>query len=231
MTTVLITGANRGLGLEFTRQYAADGATVIACARNPKTADELNALAKDSEGRIRVEALDVTNGQAIARLAVKLEDETIDLLINNAGIMGPAADQSLDMADYDQWTATLETNVIGVHRVSTAFLPNLRKAGRPVIIAISSGLGSIEEASGGLYAYRTSKAGVNMVMRAMANDLREDAIIAVPLDPGWVQTDMGGARAPTPVDKAVADMRGVIGDLRLEQSGRFMRYDGGETPW
>ena len=228
MTTVVITGANRGIGLEFVRQYAKDGAKVIACAREPDKAAELRELS--AKGNVQVRALDTSDFKACAALGMQLAGEPIDLLINNAGYYGPKK-QSADDTDFEAWAYTFAVNTMGPLALSQALHENLKRGREKKIISISSGMASTEENGGGALAYRSSKAALNNVMKSLSVDWRRDGIIAVVLDPGWVKTDMGGKNAPTPPEQSVAGMRKVIAGLTLADSGKFLRWNGRERPW
>jgi NAD(P)-dependent dehydrogenase (short-subunit alcohol dehydrogenase family) len=223
--TVLITGANRGLGLEFARQYADAGWKVIGTARNPGTAAELNDLG------VRVLELDVTDGASVAKLAADLADEPIDLLINNAGIMDRDAD-SIESLDFDSVERVLAVNTIGPMRVTRAVLDNLRSGAGKQIVHITSGLGSIaENTRGGYYGYRESKAALNMFNRSLAAELRSEGFTCVVISPGWVQTDMGGAAATLTPEQSIAGMRSVIGSLTADDTGTFRSWDGAVVAW
>jgi NAD(P)-dependent dehydrogenase (short-subunit alcohol dehydrogenase family) len=231
MPTVLITGANRGLGLELARQYAADGWRVLACSRHPD-AEALDAIEQE-HGDVSRHALEVTDAASIAALASSLHGTAVDVLLNVAGVMhrrAVATEGSARAAfggfDYDDWTRVLAVNVLAPVRVAEAFLDQRK------IVTLSSELGSIgANETGGLYAYRSSKAAVNAVMKSMAIDLAPRGIIAVPMHPGWVRTDMGGPKAPLSAEESASGMRRVIAGLTLDDSGRFLRYDGEELPW
>lgn len=237
MPTVLITGASRGLGLEFVRQYAADGWRVIAAARDPAHSEPLAALAR--AGDVRLHALDVADHAAIEALARTLAGESIDVLINNAGLMGGvgsatdgARAQVFGRTDYAEWERVLRVNVLAPMKMSEAFVEHLAAGGGGKIVTLSSVLGSIGgNAQGGLYVYRTSKSAVNALMRSMALDLAPRGILAVAVHPGWVSTDMGGARAPLKPEASIAGLRQLIARLGPAESGRFWRYDGEEIPW
>ncbi len=227
METVLLTGANRGIGLEFARQYAADGWRVIATCRAPDEADGLHGLA----GSIEVRALDVGDFAAIERLAAELEGETIDLLLNNAGVSGPRPAR-LGGMDYADWLGVLRTNSVAPVCLADNFLSQVERSQRKLIVSLSSRLGSIgENSSGGDYAYRASKAALNAGMKSLAVDLGPRGITVVVLHPGWVRTDMGGPHGPVEVTDSVAGMRRVIEGLGAADSGRFLDYAGEEAPW
>lgn len=225
MKTILITGANRGIGLELARQYASDGDKILACCRNPQEATDLKAL----EG-VKVFQLDVADGASVEALKAELGDTPIDILINNAGInLEP---QSFEEMDFDKWEETFRVNSIGPFRVVQALIDNVKAGKDKKIITISSKMGSVGNVYyGGAIAYSSSKSAVNMVTKILANRLRDDGIIAVPLHPEWVRTDMGGPGARISAEESAAGLRTVIAGLTLETSGRFFQYDGEELPW
>ena len=227
MPSVLITGANRGLGLEFTRQYAADGWRVFAACRDPAGARNLAAV----EGDVSAETLDVDDGPQVAALANKLSGQPIDVLINNAGIYGPK-DVTRDTVVYDAWGQVFRTNAMSPLAVSAAFAANVAQGGQKKIITLSSIMGSIaENDSSGDFIYRSSKAAVNAVMKSLAGDLKSEGITVAVLHPGWVRTDMGGPDAAIEAPESVTGMRAVIAGLKESDSGRFLNYDGTEIPW
>jgi NAD(P)-dependent dehydrogenase (short-subunit alcohol dehydrogenase family) len=231
MPTTLVTGANRGLGLEFARQYAADGWQVFATCRVPKAAKELQQIAAESGGRVRVLEMDVTDAASVRAAAAGLEGEAIDLLLNNAGVGGPPG-QQLGSLDYAAWARVLDTNTLGPMRVAEAFLESVAKSRLKQIVTITSGMGSIaDNTSGGRYAYRSSKAAVNMVMKSLSVDLAPRGITCVVMSPGWVRTDMGGAGGKLAPDESIRAMRSVIAPLGLKDSGRFLSYNGKDFPW
>jgi NAD(P)-dependent dehydrogenase (short-subunit alcohol dehydrogenase family) len=238
MPTTLITGANRGLGLEFARQYAAEGWRVFAGARDPSRADELQALAARWPETVRVEALDVTDAASVAALAGRLAGQPIDLLVNNAGRGGQPGADVLGRIDYDLWSELLAANTLGPMRVTEALIENIAGSEKKQVVTITSGLGSLSVLASGdipgfgpAYQYRTSKAAVNMAMLALAHEVRPRRITVVLFSPGWVRTDMGGPNAPLTPPESIAGMRRVIAGLTLEQSGRFLNHDGTEVPW
>jgi NAD(P)-dependent dehydrogenase (short-subunit alcohol dehydrogenase family) len=231
MPTILITGASRGLGLEFTRQYLAEGYAVIAACRNPGKAAALQQLERGSKGALTLVELDVADSASVRRAASRVPNPTIDILVNCAGVIG-APGQSIGSLDYEDWTQVLQVNVVGPARVCEAFLDRVAKSDRRLIVTITSGMGSLaDNTSGGFISYRTSKAAVNMLMRSAAVDLKSRRITCVVLNPGWVKTDMGGANAKLSPEESVGAMRRVIAKLDTKDSGRFYNYDGREYPW
>jgi NAD(P)-dependent dehydrogenase (short-subunit alcohol dehydrogenase family) len=227
MAYVLVTGANRGLGLEFVKQYAAAGYRVFAASRSPSA--PLTALAR-ADARISLHSLDVADAASIAALATELAGQPIDLLLCNAGSFGGTA-QKFGQIDYDAMLDTLRTNTLGPLRMAEAFVEHVARSERRLIAAVTSGMGSIADTSGGYYAYRASKAALNMSYRNLALDLRGRGIITCVINPGWVQTDMGGAGAPTKVEDSIAGMRRVFDAMSLATSGSFMDYRGGTLAW
>lgn len=231
MSTVLVTGANRGLGLEFARQYAAEGWQVIAACRAPDGATDLQRLAAESGGRIRILEMNVTDTASVRVAAAGLKGEAIDLLLNNAGVGGPPG-QQLGSLDYAAWARVLDTNSLGPMRVVEAFLENVAKSRMKQIVTITSGMGSIEDnTSGGRYANRSSKAAVNMVMKSLSVDLAPRGISCVVMNPGWVRTDMGGSGGKLSPAESIRAMRSVIAALKPEDSGKFLNYTGKPYPW
>lgn len=217
MPTVLITGANRGIGLEFARQYSADGWDVVATVR--EHSPELDAL------NVQVERLDMRNLDAVATFGERLD--SLDLLIANAGTYGPKSPQSGQ--DGEEWLETFAINAVAPYILARSVLePVARSEGK--LIAISTKMGSIEDNdSGGFIAYRSSKSALNSAWRSLAVD--NPGVICAVLHPGWVQTRMGGASAPLDPGQSIAGMRQVIEGLGREQSGSFFAYDGTTVPW
>jgi NAD(P)-dependent dehydrogenase (short-subunit alcohol dehydrogenase family) len=233
--TVLITGSNRGLGLEFARHYATSGWTVIATVRDPDAAAELRELAANT-GRVTIERLDVLDRAAIAGLAARYAGKPIDVLINNAGIGGDPALQSLGSFDYALFEEAMAVNVYGPLALSDAFLPNVAASRDKKIVAITSGWGVFSlPRPPGPYFYRASKAALNMAMHALATDLRDDGIIVGLVAPGAADTALrrqlqGNTPAPTAAE-SVAAMVKVIDRLTLENSAQPINFDGDVLPW
>jgi NAD(P)-dependent dehydrogenase (short-subunit alcohol dehydrogenase family) len=224
MTTVLITGANRGLGLEFARQYQADGAAVIACCRHPEKADSLNRLG------VRVMELDVADAAAVAALAAALKGVALDIVVANAGIWGPA-NQSADGCDPEAVLEVLRLNAVAPLRLAQALKPNLLAGPTRKFAVLTSKMGSISDSSGGTIAYRASKAALNMIMHTVAKDWARAGILIGLFHPGWVRTDMGGPSAPLDIPTSISGLRARIADLSPATSGHFIDYAGREIGW
>jgi NAD(P)-dependent dehydrogenase (short-subunit alcohol dehydrogenase family) len=231
MSTVLVTGANRGLGLEFVRQYAAAGDTVIAACRKPAAARELEALAAASDGRVSMPAVDVASDASVAELKGTVGDQPIDILVANAGVMGPPRQQQPGKLDFPGWLETLSVNALGPVRVAEAFLPNLRAGREKKLIAITSGMGSTGASPGGYFAYRSSKAALNNAWVGLSAALKGDRIVCVAMSPGWVKTDMGGAGAELTPAKSVGALRALIDRFTLKDTGRFVGHRGEDIEW
>lgn len=233
MKTLLITGANRGIGLEFCNQYAAAGWRVLACCRDPGKAGALKQLASRHPDLIKLHALDITDHAQIAQLARTLSDESIDLLINNAGVY-PESDKrgGFGHTDYAEWMAAFNINTMAPLKMVEAFVQQIARSKLKLIVTITSQMGSIaDNGSGGSYLYRSSKAAANMVVKSLAVDLKEKGITSVAFNPGWVKTDMGGPNAMIPVEQSVDDMRKVIDGLTPADTGKFIGNDGVVIPW
>jgi len=236
MPTVLVTGANRGLGLELTRQYCADGWNVIATCRDPKTAADLQAL-DQAHPSLNVHALDVSDFAAIDKLAKDLNHHPIDVLINNAGLFGPKAKadnnhtQDFGHMDYEMWAMLLRVNTMAPMKMAEAFVGAVAASQQKKIVTITSTVGSHPRADGQFYAYRTSKAAANMLMHNMSHDLKDRGIITAAFCPGWVKTRMGGPNAELEAPESISTMRSVIRDLTLAATGRFWLYNGDLLPW
>ena len=219
MPRVLVTGANRGIGLEFARQYSADGWDVIATAR--ETSAELAALG------VRVEPLDLRDLGAVAALSAGI-DGPLDLLIANAGTMTPENGATAD--DARAWAEMMTVNSIAPYLLAKSVLRQVAEA-RGKLIALSSGMGSIGESSGGYVPYRTSKAALNMAWHSLAIEAKPLGVVAAALDPGWVKTRMGGPNALISAEQSVGDMRRLIDRLGPDQSGGFLKRDGTSHDW
>ena len=231
MPSTLITGANRGLGFEFSRQYLADGWQVYATCRDPASASKLRHLAEESNNKLRILAMEVTDPASIHTAATELDGHAIDLLLNNAGIIGPRG-QTIGNINYEAWANVLAVNTMGPMQVSEAFVEHAARSERKLIVTLTSGMGSIaDNTSGGSIVYRSSKAAVNMVMRSLAVDLAPRGITCVVINPGWVRTDMGGTNATLEPSESISPLRRLIEMLGPELSGKFFNHTGREYPW
>ena len=227
MPTTLITGAGRGLGLEFARQYAEDGWTVLAGVRDADAMGRLMAF----DGDISPVTIDIADPASVTIMAERLRGIPIDLLISNAGIFGP---RGMPIGDWDfaAWREVLEVNLIGTLRTAEAFLDHVMDGEGKKMAFVSSLMGSMtDNTSGGAYAYRSSKAALNAAVRSLSIDLASDDMILAILNPGWVRTDMGGPAASIGVEESVRGMRQVLAGLSPAETGRFWHYDGRELPW
>ena len=230
MTRLLISGANRGIGLELVRARLAQGDHVIACARLPEEADALQALKDTASDRLVILPLDVADAPSVFDLGASLGDRPIDVLVNNAGIIGPQAQATLDM-DFDGWAHTLAINTLGPLRVTQALLPNLRHGEKPRILIVSSQMGSMASHASDRLAYRSSKAAVNKVAQALATDLKPMGIAVAAIHPGWVRTRMGGQGAPLDPAESAAGISVLIDRLDLSRTGQFLNVDGAPLAW
>ena len=226
---VVVTGANRGIGLEFVRQFLSRGDTVEATARDPERATELNRLKEAVGERLRIHRLDVADDFSVSAFADALLPGPVDLLVNNAGL---GAWIGLDELDFQEAKRLFDVNALGPLRVTRALLPRLRQGSQKRIVHLTSRMGSIaDNSSGGSYGYRMSKAALNMASRTLAVDLAGEGMVSVVLHPGWVQTEMGGEGATTTPTDAVAAMIRIIDRLGPDESGRFFHANGTELPW
>ncbi|MEZ5870773.1 MAG: SDR family oxidoreductase [Nitratireductor sp.] len=226
MTTILITGTGRGIGLELAKQALARGWTVYGSARSP-VSDPAAHICDHPQFHDLV--FDVTDHAAVRAAAASI-DAPIDILINNAGIIGPQHQSTLDM-DFDGFAETLAVNTLAPLAVTQAFLPNLRRSSNPRVVTISSRMGSMSHSSSDRIAYRASKAAVNKVMQGLASDLRGAGIAVVSMHPGWVRTDMGGKAADITPQQSAAGILAIADRLTMQQSGHFINWDGAELAW
>ena len=240
MPSVLITGSNRGLGLEFARQYLTDGWEVHACCRQPEKATELSASGTDYPGNLHLRGMDIGDEKQIATVAADLKGHPLDLLINNAGIADGYGHGVYELKDdpdirnynFVFWEEMMRINTLAPAKVIGALLENIKAGEQKKIASLSSGVGSITNLSwAGKYGYCSSKAGLNMVSRGLAEWLKLEGVIVISLSPGWTRTDMGGPKATNSAEKSVSAMRKVLSALTLADSGRFWNFDGEELPW
>lgn len=222
MSTVLITGANRGIGLALAKEFKSQNWDVIATCRDPQKATDLNALG------VEVHALEVTDAASVAALAKTLNGKTIDALINNAGIAGGDG-LSTAKLDLNKFEEALRVNTIAPLRVTQALLPNLERSSDPRIVTISSQMGALSRNSAGYADYRASKAAVNKVMQVLALELSDMCVIV--MHPGWVQTDMGGAGAEITPQESARGIYKVVSSLTKKDTGRFIQWNGTDHPW
>jgi NAD(P)-dependent dehydrogenase (short-subunit alcohol dehydrogenase family) len=232
MPRVLITGSNRGLGLEWVRQCAARGWGVNATCRDPDAAAELQDLASRHPD-LRLHRLDVTAADQVAGVAEALRDEALDLLVNNAGVYFEHwGKDPIGGIDFEDWEETFRVNTLGPMRVTEALLPQLARGERPLVVAITSHMGSIADIDAPRdYAYRSSKAALNAAMHGLAHELEPRGIGLLLLHPGWVRTRMGGSSAPLSPEKSVRGMLALVDRFNPDMSGAFFRYDGARMPW
>jgi NAD(P)-dependent dehydrogenase (short-subunit alcohol dehydrogenase family) len=231
--TVLITGSNKGIGLELVHQYAARGWQVIATTRKPEDAAELKAFAA-THANVRVEALDVADHSMIDGLATRMKDKPLDILINNAGMAGSMGGQRFGKFDYASFRNTLEVNAVGPLKLSEAFAPNLRLGTQKKIVLLGTSEASFAGIDAArLYFYRSSKAAAHMLMLNLAYELKPQGIAVAVVNPGPVDTDMmKGVRMPLqPPAIAVAKVIGIIDGVNLANTGKFWNYSGGFVAW
>lgn len=230
----LITGANRGLGLGLARVYLEDGWRVITLSRS--SSSELEAL---DNGRLDIRCCDLTDDKQLATATNGIAGQAIDVLLNNAGRMAKPRNsenergvQGFGQFDRELWRQVFDINLFTPMALAELLVENLARSNNGRIVTISSTLGSMEQnTSGGLYAYRASKAGVNAITKSLSADLAEQGIIAISMHPGWVRTDMGGSGADIDITTSVTGMKAVIEELEPEDSGKFFSYDGSCLPW
>jgi len=220
MPNILITGANRGIGLEFARHYTSEGWDVIATARDPGEAGDLSATGA------RVLALDLADPASVDAFVAEIGDTPIDVLLSNAGVMGPLA------PDRDGWIETLAVNAVAPTLLALRLKPNLKAGTLKKAIATTSRMGSIaDNDSGGFYAYRSSKAALNAAWKSLSIEFRADDIAVAVVHPGWVRTDMGGPNAMIDTKTSIAGLAKIVDDLDLATTGRFWDYSGDEIAW
>jgi NAD(P)-dependent dehydrogenase (short-subunit alcohol dehydrogenase family) len=226
MPTLLVTGANRGLGLEFARAYARDGWRVVATCRDPADAADLKALS----GAVEVHKLDVTDHAAVDGLARTLAGQPVDVLMNNAGVIGPRR-QSFGDIDFAGWAEALAVNTLAPVKMCQSFADHVARSERKTMAAITSQMGSIEDGGSGYYAYRSSKAALNMAMRGIAKDLGGKGIKVAVFHPGWARTRMGGSGAAVDPADSIAGIRKILERLTGADSGSFFHYQGHKLAW
>ena len=239
MPTVLITGTSRGFGLLMTELFAQDGWTVLACCRTPAKAQELQTLSERFPGQIAIHALDVADFDAVDALAAELKGTPIDILLNNAGVLGKRnmdqgtlEDQAFGNSDWAEWELLYRTNTMAPMKMAEAFIDHVAASDQKKIVTVTSVVGSIGgSVFGGLYAYRASKAAANAVMKGLSIELAERGITAFPIHPGFAKTDMGGSRADIEPMEGARGVFKVVTKATLKDAGRFWTYEGTELPW
>lgn len=238
MPTLLITGANRGLGLNLLKLYDQEGWTIHACCRNPDSATDLQAVADDSAGRVTLHPLDVEDPSTIAGLKTALGATPIDMLINMAGYLGekalrePDGLQPFGVTDYDVMEKAYRINCVGPLRVCEALVDNVEASDQKTIINVSSIVGSIGgDTFGNFYMYRPSKTALNAITHAMAINLKDRGITVIPFHPGFTKTDMGGPTADIEIEDSVTGIKAVLDKVTIADTGRYLTWDGGELPW
>jgi len=230
MATVLITGTNRGIGLEFVKQFLAREDTVLATCRDMGSATELRQLKNDTS-KLHIFELDVSSQKSMEDLTLQLTGHAIDIFINNAGVYGPR-DSTFGKVSANEWAKVLQVNAKAPMILTQLLIDNLRDGSDKKLLYITSKMGSIDDnKGGGSYVYRSSKAALNAVVKSISVDLRDSGFSVAVLHPGWVQTDMGGPNALIDVTTSVSKMIDVIDNLNSHNSGSFFNYDGGIIPW
>ena len=230
MTNVLITGANRGLGLGFVKNYLGKNINVVSTTRDIKGSKELLALKEIFRDKLEIFELDLIKESAADTIADLIGDRPIDILINNAGV--GSTNQHFEAVSPKPWLEVLKVNLIAPLMITQSIINNVKKGSDKKIYFLSSQLGSIgDNASGGMYIYRSSKTGLNQVVKSLSVDLKPQGITVVSLHPGWVKTDMGGPNAPVSIDESIEGMMQVIDSTDIRDTGRFLNYDGKELPW
>lgn len=228
MPTIMITGAGRGLGLEYTRQFMAEGWKVIVTIREMAAGKVFSRM----KGELEIHVLDVNDHRAIDKLAADMDGTAVDVLLNNAGIMYTPKGDVPEGLDYSTFRHVMETNVMSPTKVTAAFLPHVKRSELKWIVTMSSKMGSMtDNTSGGSYVYRASKAAVNAIMKSYAEDLRSEGVTVAMVHPGWVRTDMGGPSGLIDVLESVTGLRKVITGLSINDTGKFFNYDGSLIPW
>ena len=228
MSTVLVTGANRGIGYEFVKQYSKNNFNVLACCRSAENASQLQELAKEVKN-IKIYELDVGNINIIKNLSQQLRNEKIDVLINNAGIYRSS---TIGNINYDEWMESFKINTIAPYQIVEAFLDQILNSDLKKVVSITSKMGSIDDnTTGGSYIYRSSKTALNSMMRSLTHDLVDRGIATLTLHPGWVRTDMGGPGGWIDSFESVQGMIREIDKLTIDDSGKYLDYAGKSINW
>ena len=230
MATVLITGTNRGIGLEFVQQYLNRGDQVLATCRDPQSAGELTALAANNDN-LTLFPLEVSDEESMRAFAQSIKDMAVDIFINNAGVYGPR-DASFGNVDSAEWEKVMRINSIAPLLLTQHIIGSLRQGTEKKLVYITSKMGSIDDNSGGgSYIYRSSKTALNSAVRSLSVDLASEGFSVAVLHPGWVRTDMGGPNGLIDTNTSVSGMVSVIDGLDQSSSGQFFNYDGSTIAW
>ncbi|MDY7031937.1 MAG: SDR family oxidoreductase [Thermodesulfobacteriota bacterium] len=232
MTSVFVTGSNRGLGLEWVKQYAKAGWRVYATCRHPTEAFDLHDLAT-TQKNVSIHRLDVTKPDEINAVAVELMNESVDVLLNNAGVYPEKYwEVSVEKIRYEDWEYTFRVNTMGAVRLAAALQDHISRSRKRLIVVISTHMGSITDIEEpGSYYYRSSKAALNAVMKGLSYEMKPLGVGVLILHPGWVKTRMGGPGTALLPPESVQGMRSIVEDFTMAQTGRFYRHDGIEMPW
>lgn len=228
METIVITGANRGIGFELTKIFLNTNRKVIATFRDESNSQELINLKNNKN--LETHKLELGNQDSINSFLASLSNRKIDILINNAGIMRRDGNTYQEM-NYDDWIESFNINTIAPFKISTGLLSNLKQSENPRIIAISSQMGALSRKREGCFAYRSSKAALNKVMQTLSAELATDNIIVCPVHPGWVQTSMGGEGAQISAKVSASGIANLIDSLKINDSGKFFTWEGEEHLW
>ena len=230
MATILVTGANRGLGIEFVEQYLNEGNEVIATYRNENSSMDLIEMGNE-RSNLKILQLDVSSNKSLNSFAENLGDSPIDIFINNAGVYGPR-NSSFGNVDEENWLHAIKVNAIAPILMTQLIIKNIRSGADKKLIYITSKMGSIDDnKGGGAYVYRTSKTALNAAVKSLSVDLENEGIVVALIHPGWVKTDMGGPNALIEKDMSVRRMTEVISNLDISSTGNFYNYDGSIIPW
>ena len=230
MATILVTGANRGLGNEFVEQYLNEGNDVIATYRNENSSMDLIEMG-DERSNLKLLQLDVSSNKSLNSFAKNLSDSPIDIFINNAGVYGPR-NSSFGNVDEENWIPAIKINAIAPILLTQLIIKNIRSGADKKLIYITSKMGSIDDnKGGGAYVYRSSKTALNAVVKSLSVDLENEGMTVALIHPGWVKTDMGGPNALIDKDTSVRGMIEVISNLDISSTGNFYNYDGSIIPW
>lgn len=228
---ILVTGANRGIGLEMVSYSAKQGWRVFACCRNPHNAESLFNIAKLSNGQISVHIADMQELSTIQALSYELRNDPIDILINNAGVYGSDKNK-FGTVDADSWLQAFQVNSIAPLKMVEAFAEQLAMGKRKLVACMSSKMGSMaDNGYGNSYIYRSSKAALNAVVKSLSIDLESQGVTCVALHPGWVKTEMGGPDAEISTQECVDQLFTILSRLTADDSGRFIDIDGSDIPW